>query len=398
MWDVKSEIETRKQEFFKLCFGKAAGTMQKLWSEWEKYSYTFIREGELARWIDYVSEAERTESSEAVKKRFYQVKSYLHWLALYRDYQRDKNEPNLARLLNYGYRMLDDGAVSGFPAFYELGNRSGIPGMAFDDKAKWKVNKTPVSAAELDQWIRTDRSRLKIAEPVKAFVPAKSFVNVPNLDRYNKMIADSSVNDNAYWFTNEWVIQIKNKGAGNYIDFTGDYIADPTVTRPIKISVFPFTDDGNVAAQTPILFYEYRATKVKERISLAQLNPGLYTVLIEDPVKIFRLSFSAPVNYSMVMRPSRHIKTTAVNYAFIYVPAGVTRFNIIKSSVVEFITPTGRKVSFTNNKPEDLKVDVLNGEAGLWRVKPLYADLYIEGIPPYLGISAKQMLIPAGSN
>jgi hypothetical protein len=85
-----------------------------------------------------------------------------------------------------------------------------------------------------------------------------------------------------------------------------------------------------------------------------------------------------------------------LNYAFFYVPEDVKKFNVIKNGTVEFITPAGRKISFINKKPEDLQIQVLEGEAGLWRMKPLCDQLFLEGVPPYIGASPRQMLIPAG--
>jgi hypothetical protein len=268
--------------------------------------------------------------------------------------------------------------------------------MSFYGKAKWKSNQTPVLAEEMNQLIREDRSKLKPADAVKEFVPAKKFTTIPDINKYKKLIDDTTDTDNAYWYTNEWVIEIKNKGVANYIDFTGDYLNDQTNTKSFKISVYPYTVDGDVSAQPVLMYYEYNKRKIKEKISLAQLDAGYYTIIIEDPVKIFRAIFSPAVNFSMVMRPNRPIKCTLLNYSFIYVPEGVRIFNVMKNSIVEFITPTGRKVPLMNNKPEDLQVQVLPGEAGLWRMKPLADQFFVEGIPPYLGISPRQMLIPAG--
>jgi hypothetical protein len=202
--------------------------------------------------------------------------------------------------------------------------------------------------------------------------------------------------DNAYWFTNEWVIGIKNKGTNNFIDFTGDYIRDKTNIKHIKVSIYPYTADGNISSRPVILYYESRLTMVKEKISLSQLTPGYYTMIIEDPVKIFQLKFSTAVNYSMIMRPGRQINSTAINYGFIYVPEGTKKFNVIKSSHLGLITPTGRKIDLLTDKVEEIQVEVQKGEGGLWRIKPLYGKLFVEGIPPYLGTSASQMLIPEG--
>ena len=167
MWDINTDPAAASKEFFKLCFEKASDIMQKLWKEWENYSFTSLRENDLARWMDYAMEAEKTEKSGNVKKRLFQVKSYLHFLFLYRNYTILKTEANLSPLLSFGYRKLDDGSVAGFPAFYELGNNSGLAGMAHDDKAKWKSNNSPVTTGELDRLIREDRSKLRISDPVK---------------------------------------------------------------------------------------------------------------------------------------------------------------------------------------------------------------------------------------
>jgi hypothetical protein len=396
MWDINEDPTVSKKEFFTLCFGKGAVMMQKLWSEWENYSFSFIRESDLARWIDYTIAVEGVEKGEQIKKRLFQVKSYLYYLSLYRYYQADKTEATLLELLKYGYRKLDDGSVAGFPAFFELGNRSGITGMGYVENAKWKTNNKPVSPQEIDQWLKKERSKLKVTEPVKQFVPAKTFTTVPDLGRYKKLVDDTAQTDNGYWYTNEWVVEIKKKGSDNYLNFTGDYIGDTTNVKPFKISVYSYTADGNILSKPVLFYYEYNKKKVKEKISLAGLSPGYYTLIIEDPIKIFRVAFSPSVNFSMVMRPARQIKNTMLNYAFFYVPEGVKRFNVLKKSVVIFITPTGRKVALDNNKPEELQVQVQDGEAGLWRIKPLYDQFYLEGVPPYLGTSPRQMLIPSG--
>jgi hypothetical protein len=396
MWDIKTDGESLKKEFFRNCFHKAAGTMQKLWQEWENYSFTSVRESDLARWIDYTSEADRQEQDASVKKRLFQVNSYLHYLFLYRNYQSSKTENNLLALLSFGYRKLDDGSVAGFPAFFELGNRSGFDRMGYVENAKWKTNNNPVSLEEINQLVSDGRKALKVSAPVKEITATQKFSTIPDLSRYNKLIADSSETDNAWWYTNEWVIEIKNKGVNNYFDFTGDYIGDVTNAQPIRISVYPYTADGDVTSKSTLIYYEYKASKIREKINLSQLAPGYYTLIIQDPVKIFRLKFSPAVNYSMVMRPGRQINSTALFYSFIYVPEGTRKFNIIKSSLLGLITPTGRKLDFMTDKEEDIQVEVQKGEGGLWRLKPLYGKLFVEGIPPYLGTSASQMLIPAG--
>ncbi len=395
MWDAKTDAEPLKKEFFQLCFGKAAEVMKKLWQEWEDYSFANVREQDLARWIDYIISAEQLEQSAGFKKRSYQVKSYLHYLSLYSNYMLTRSENDLKLLLNYGYRKLDDGSVPGYPAFFVIGGASGIKDMGFTDNAKWRYNNTPVTTEEISRMLLDDRRKIKIVSNVRQFTTPTKFITIPNINKYKQLFADSAQADNAIWLTSEWVFEIKNKGSGNYIDFAGDFIADPTVTRPIKISVYPYSADGNVSEESRLFYYEYTKTKVPEKIGLSQFAAGYYTMIIEDPTKIFRLKFPSSMNYSIVLRPKRQVSTPAFFHAFLYVPEGTKKFNIIKSSTLELLTPAGRIVTFGKDKPEDVQVDVQNGEAGLWRIKLVTNKLYVEGIPPYLGLSATQMMIPA---
>lgn len=395
MWNVHVEGDEIRRYFFKQCFGKAAGTIEQLWEKWEGNGFISTRESDLAKWIDLVSEAERLETGVESQKRIFQIKTYLHYLFLLRKYNQGKTENNLLTLLNYGFRTLDLGSVIGYPAFFELGNRSGIPGMAYDANAKWRSNNNSINNNEITQLLKNDRAQLKISLPVLDFSGTTDFKTIGGLNLSSNLFSDSTQIDNAFWLVDEWVLQIQKKGPSNFIDFTGDYIGDKTVTKPIKLSIYKYSPDGNVEFSAPLMIYDYTAEKVKEKISLANLPPGIYTMIIHDPVKIYRLKFSPSVNYSVVMRPQRQIQTTSLNYAFIYVPEGVKTFNVTKGKILNMLTPTGRQVKLDDEKVIEATVDVLKGEAGLWRIKFLADRLYIEGIPPYLGTSPWQMLIPA---
>jgi hypothetical protein len=192
------------------------------------------------------------------------------------------------------------------------------------------------------------------------------------------------------------VIQIKKKGQENYLDMNGHFIENPNLVKPIKITIYPFTADGNVSDRPILLSHDYTLYRVKQRISLQGLNPGQYTMIIDDPVKMYTVWFSDAINHSMIMRPGKPIRVGRLNFAFIYVPQGVKRFNVLKTGLLAFVTPAGRQISYMNNETMDLQIDVREGEAGLWRVKEVYGDFFVEGIPPYLGTSPQHMLIPAG--
>ncbi|RYG40681.1 MAG: DUF4838 domain-containing protein, partial [Chitinophagaceae bacterium] len=227
MWDIKFDAEKARAEFFSLSFKKAAGTMQKLWAEWEQNAFTIVRENDLARWIGYATTAAEEEKDPAVQKRLFQVNSYLHYLSLYREYQLVKSEPNLLALLNFGYRKLDDGSVAGYPAFFTLGGSSGIPGMSFSQDAKWRKNNEPVTASELRSLLQKDKAKLNTGFAVQKFAAPVNFTTVPDVTRFSKLYSDSILKSNSYWLLNEWVIEIKKKGSQNYIEFIGDFVKNP---------------------------------------------------------------------------------------------------------------------------------------------------------------------------
>ncbi|PZR27454.1 MAG: hypothetical protein DI535_10615 [Citrobacter freundii] len=398
MWDVSADVNKIKQEFFDRCFKKASEPMKQLWNDWENYSAAMVRESSLAEWMDLVAKAEILETDQAVLKRLLQVKSYLHYLFLYRVYEDQKNEQNLLALLNYGYRKLDEGSVSGYPAFFVLGARSGINGMGFTPDAKWRKNNTPVSDQEMNSLIRNDRNQLQTRPSVKLVAAASRFKTVPAVSSYPRSMMDSANVNNAFWMFQEFVIEVKKKSAGNYIELTGDYIGNPDNKKPITLKIYQYRQDGNFSGQPVLLSYDYRSALVKEKISLATLAPGYYSVVVTDPTKIFKIDFSTPLNYSAVARPGNPIRSKTLGYAFIYVPAGVSHFNLLKNHILELMTPTGRQLSFKAGKEEDIQIQVQKGEAGLWRIRSLYENLQMEGIPPYLGISPERMLIPAEAN
>jgi hypothetical protein len=396
MWDVNTNVEKYENEFFDLCFRKASPLIKKMWLEWETYSYAQPREGDLARWIDWTKQAAAAEPDAGVQKRLFQVKSYLHYLYLLRNYRGSKSEADLLSLLSFGYRMLDYGCIAGYPAFFELGHLSKIPGMSgYDPNAKWRSNKSTVTVAELNSLLNSDRSKLKGPLQLQTFAIANSFKKVPGVEKYTGPVYDGSQADNKLWYQGEWLMQVKAKGVGNFIEVSGGYVTGDAGPKPIRVSIYPFTENGDVSGLQPIMTYNYTNRYKYDTIQLAKLNPGYYTVIVDDPVKIYTIRFSKPINYSMVIRSSRQLRATWGNNFLFYVPPGVKQFNIIKNIAFKLIAPGGRIVDVEDKKEGEVAVDVKPGEEGLWKIAFFTGNIYIEGVPPYLGVNASQMLVPA---
>jgi hypothetical protein len=398
MWDINYDVAAGKKEFFTLCFGKASGLMQKIWDEWEVYGYTMAREADMARWIDWVNEAERTEPDAVVAKRLFQIRSYIYYLYLLRNYRLSKTESDLQLLLSFCFRMLDYGSIAGYPAFFELGDVSLIPGMGYAGESKWRSNKTPVSAKELRSVLDNARKKIKIFEPVKSYTTEKELIKLPPGVKWVEGTKYVQGNNNAFWFPGEWVMQITKKGPGNYIEFNGGFVSGGGVARPITITVYSYTATGDVTGKQPLLTYSYRDTMKLQKIALDKLNAGFYTIIVDDPIKIYVMNFSKPVNFSFVMRSSKMLYVAGGDHFYFRVPKEVMRFNVFKSRVVRFLTPAGREIDFNNDKIEDLQVEVKPGEDGLWKITFLADKLYLEGVPPYIGTSPGQMLVPKNIN
>lgn len=395
MWDVNAKTEKLTDEFFSNSFGKAAETMKKLWKEFEKNAFSSPRETDLARWIDLVTTAEKQDSDKKVQARIFHVKSYLYYLSLFRKWKESKSETDLTGLLNYGYRMMDYGSFAGYPSLFELGNLSAFPGMKFNDpKAKWKANQSMINPQEMNILLAQERSRLREIKGIKEFANNASFVKAP-VNPVWSGAAHESQDNNMLWYPHDFIIQVVKQGQENFIDFSGNYVTGGGGETPIRIRISEYKGpDG--ANENVLIAYDYKGLKTAENISLAALKPGFYRVSVQDPLKIFKILFSSSLNYSILVSARQRLNSNYCNNLFAFVPKEVKNFSVWKSIEVKLQTPTGRIVDLANKKEEEVEVKVLPGEEGLWKIIFFSGSLYIDGLPPVLGLKPSHMLIPAG--
>lgn len=395
MWDVNSNTDKLREEFFQLSFGKAADKMKKLWKSWESNAFTSPRESDLALWMDLTMDASREEPDAKVQARLFHIKSYLYYLALLRKYKENKTEGNLTPLLNYGYRMMDYGSFAGYPSLFELGNLSAFPGMKFNDpNAKWKANQSTIYAPEMDRLIVLERSRLKEVKGVKEYSLANTFVKAPGAEQW-KGAANESQDNNMLWMPHDFIMQVVKQGKENYLDFSGNFVTGGGSERPTRVTISEYKNPEGTG-EPVVMTYDYNGLKTIENISLSTLKPGLYRVNVYDPAKIFKILFSPSLNYSILVTPRLRLNSNFCNNLYAYVPKDVSVFTVWKSIEVKFQTPTGRIVDLANKKEEEAEVKVLPGEAGLWKITFFSGSLYLNGLPQVLGFNPTHMLIPEG--
>jgi len=395
MWDVEVNTDKLTEEFFQLSFGKANSTMKKLWKEFEKNAFSSPRESDLAKWIDLVSMAEKEEADKKVQARIFHVKSYLYYLSLFRKWKETKAEGDLTALLNYGYRMMDYGSFAGYPSLFELGNLSTFAGMKYaDPNAKWKANQSVITPQQMNVLLAQERTRLRQFKEVKNFEAGNLFVKAPIGDMWKDPIHERQ-DENMLWYPHDFIMQVTKQGKENFIDFSGNYVTGGGGETPIRISISEYKSTAGPDDKI-LISHKYTGLKTVDKISLASLKPGLYRISVYDPLKIFKIIFSPSLNYSILVTPQQRLNSNFCNNLFAYVPKDVISFKVWKNIEVRFLTPTGRVVTLASKKEEEAEVNVLPGEAGLWKITFFSGSLYLDGLPPVLGFNPSHMLIPAG--
>ena len=390
LWDIKDDWKKRESEFFSLCFGNVSEDVKKIWKSWESYSFKYVRDKDLADWIDALNEIVRKTQDGKVQKRLFQMKAYLYYLVLYNQFSKNKTEDNRIKLLSYGYRMTDFAIFAGYPSLWDLGNGTGLPGFSYNDpNAKYKLNKQPVVAQDVESGLEVYRKSVKKQERFKEYPLTAQFKLAPVADIWKPESSGKGDENNSLWMGADYLIRIARQGKENYIDFIGGFAK--TSDKPIRITISKYTAD--LQAEKEVVFtYDYKLMEVNERIVLDKLAPGYYVINVVDYSKIFKPHFSPPIAYSLIITPEQQLKGYA-NHLYIYVPEGVSRFSVTKYEA-KLVTPTGRVVDLANKVVEDAIVEVKPGEQGMWKLIFFSGELYFEGLPPVMGPVANRMLIP----
>lgn len=390
LWDMKDDWKKREAEFFSLCFGNVADDVKKIWKDWESYSFKYVRDKDLADWIDALNDVVKKTQDVRIQKRLFQMKAYLYYLVLYNQFSKSKTEENRIKLLSYGYKMTDLAIFAGYPSLWDLGNGTGLPGFSYNDpNAKYKLNKQPVTEQDIESALAGYRRLVKKQDRFREFPLTSQFKLAPVAEIWKPEASGKSDENNSLWMGADYLIRIARQGKDNYIDFAGGFAK--TSDKPIRITISKYSPDMQ-ADKEVVLTYDYKQMEVNERIVLDKLVPGYYVVNVVDYSKIFKPHFSISIAYSLIITPGQQLKGYA-NHLYIYVPEDVSKFSVTKYEA-KLVTPTGRVVDLANKIVEEAIVDVKPGEHGMWKLIFFSGELYFEGLPPVMGPVANRMLIP----
>jgi Domain of unknown function (DUF4838) len=399
LWNTSLDMDSLKNDFYKKAFGDVSGPIKKLYDAWENYPHRVPSDNDLTDWLSLTDEAYKKTNSPVIKKRIDCIKLYIHYTVLYKNLKKKPSEENLNKALSFAYRNFENPSFATLPAMVSLANYSGFPGKGIYDNPDqaWKNNKTPYTDAELQKDFQQDLAAIKKAEGMKLFAYSDEFTRLTSLElRSSRQYAKTP---HALWGKTEYVFRIQKKSDQNYLQLSSGFSASPPVDRPVSVEIYPIKKTTPAADEEKALLIFNQSIKNKiEKFSLQQLTPGYYRMRVNDQLKMFILNFSQAVNYSLVLKPDDKILTTTVaglNTFYFYVPKGVKKFFISKTVSLQLKSPSGRLIDKQNNADESFYIDVLNGEEGIWTIEKQGGNIYIEGVPPYLGDHPLEMLLPS---
>lgn len=399
LWNVNTDVEAIKNDFFSKAFEKAAAPMSRLYKTWENYPHRIPTDNDLAEWFEWIDEASGKAGNAQVKARIESVKKYLHYIMLYRQLKTKTTRENMLAVLSYANRTFESPSFATLPTMVSLANYSGFSGIGWYGQGDqgWKNDKKPYTNEELDQDLKKDRTSIRKTEGLQSFSRSKKFISL------DKIIATGTKkypeSPHAYLGRTRFIVYISAKSASNYFQIRSGFSAAPPVPRNVEIRVYPLREGVTInEEEKPLLKYEQEKKNESEQFSLGSLLPGYYVVDVIDYLKMFILGFSPSVSYSAEFGADAKIATNSsggLNVFYFYVPAGVKRFMVTKSAILLLRSPAGRVLDRRNNIEESFAVDVAENESGIWAIEGQAGYLYIEGVPPYLGVSPATMLVPS---
>jgi Domain of unknown function (DUF4838) len=399
LWDYRLNVDSLADDFYSKSFGSASPVIKRLFKSWESSPKGLISDNALAEWLGWINEADQMTNDNRVKARLNYFKIYLHYLVLYKKLKTNPTTENLNQVMGYAFRTFDISAFATVPVMVALPFYSGFKGYGLYDKKEhpWMRNATPLNEKEVNSMFINDLKSIKKVEGLQVFEYGKKFNKIEKVKVSAKMKPGNPVPS----FTGEtgFLIRIGKKSKDNFFEIKSGYAARPPDAKPVTIKVYNFLQYQLLKEEADIIFSAEQSEKlVNKTISLEKLEAGDYLVKVEDRFKMFSLKFSPPISFSVIMSAEKSLLTSSVtglNTFYFSVLPKAKRFVIHKSKVLKLLSPSGRILEYTENRQESIVVEVNENEIGLWQIFAQAGDLYIEGVPPYLGVFPERMLLPS---
>lgn len=387
LWNVDANVEVLKAEFFKNMFGKAAPVMQQLLNSWEQYRQPVPMDGNLLEWYQLVDKASSVEADRDVQNRLKQVKEYLYYTYLFKKWKEASTDENLIALLNFAYRVKDEGIVASYPLFRTLANSAvaGKEHMRFNDpKAKWKADNTVVTKAEIDKKIGDIKAILN--GDVKA-VSTEWPANFKAAARAGANAASKPVKLRG---VHKIIFKI-DKAANATINLAAGFIKANNF-RPLVVSIYPYNSELSAKESEILLQKTIEPKQPLKNIPLSALKPGLYIAVIDDAAGGFMVSFGGAVSFGIVADNESRLWTLNRTNLFFEVKKGEGKIVVQTDGVLTLTSPTGRNIDLQGKHPVTNIIDVKEGEEGIWQMKNQSGRIWIQGTLPVLSPDEKYLL------
>jgi len=399
LWDYRLNVDSLANDFFAKSFGNAAPPIKRMFKTWESSSGGMISDNSLAEWLGWVNEADQLTNDEGVKGRLNYLKTYLHYVVLYKRLKTNPTTDNLNTVMSFAFRTFDASAFATVPVMTSLPFYTGFKGYGIYDKKDhpWMQNPNQMNAKDINTCFQQDLQSVKKVEGLRAFRPGRKF-NKPQSLKLNPKMKPVNV---APSFTGEthFLARINKMSADNFLEIKSGWAARPADAKPVTISIYDYSQYQSLKEESDVVLSAEQSEKLEnKKVSLESLPPGDYLVKVDDQSKMFSMKFSPAIAYSVIMSAEKTLLTSSVtglNTFYFSVLPGAKRFVIHKNKILKLMSPTGRLLEYTANRQESIVVEVQENETGLWQIFGQAGSLYIEGVPPYLGITADKMLIPS---
>ncbi|NQU09415.1 DUF4838 domain-containing protein [bacterium] len=387
LWDIHTDVDAVVADLYERCFGPAQEPIRELFDRWQANPNPVPTSHDLAVWLRLVADAEQLAPDDTVRDRLEQVRYYLHYVALYHEYQTALDETAKRQayedVLRYAWRIKDLGVCASYPLARRIAG-----GKALTPQHHWQApdciwrDETPVSREELATLIRADRARyhevqeLKVVDYPPVYVPWKGAAAPP-------------VETPTLRAGHTFIIQVPGPGAT--LRITGGFIYDRVYELTLR--VFGLTQDTDDANDIPLLERKVPGDEQPHDIDLGPLPAGVYRLTVEDRRSAFKLQAGEGVRLSVHASPTAKIWTVGRANFYFHVPRGTRKLVIVSSGPLTVQKPGGAALTWPERQLLR-EIAVQPGEEGSWEIRQQAGQFYLLGIPALVGFAPQQMLLP----
>ncbi len=396
LMNINSDINQLEHEFYVNMFGKANQHMKKMFSAWLT-SETIPLDGQLYDWFNLIKDAETIEQDKKIKRRFLDIKKYLHFVVLYKKWRMSNAEKELIALLNYCHRIIDKNIVASYALTRRIAITSKINGKLIQPNNPteiWKTNSTTLTNEEVEaNFDAAFKGLNKNERNTLTTMPEHFSIKLFDTGSKTKKLSSSSAITAKVQLRgiHRVIINVPTDNK-NIAIFLKNGLIKSGNYKSLIVKVYKYVSDI-VLNNENILFEEVVDARSEKTILLNTLEPGNYIVQIDDAKSGFTLGFTNNIAFGILVGNNNKIFTLIRSQLYFNVDENISLFKVNNKGVVTLISPTGRIINL-QKKTGITDIQVLKNEIGLWQIKDQRGELSISGILPLVSTEQTLLSIP----